>query len=143
MASETRIRVLLVDEHPAIRRLLAELIEEHPGLTLVGEVGEGVGAIRLLNHSTVDVVLMDIRRPELGGVKAARKIRSRWPRIPVIGLSVDRPGHPAHREMLKAGAESVLAMPEDTHQITPEIFRVAPTAAWARLSVRTEAVGGN
>src|SRR5829696_2342348 len=96
-------RVLLVDDHPAVRRVLRSLLEEVGGWQVVGEADSGEAAIPLVEQLTPDVVLMDCRMPGAGGVAATREIVNRWPEVAVVA-------HTAYadetyvREMVAAGA---------------------------------------
>ena len=96
-------RVLLVDDHPAVRRVLRSLLEEVGGWQVVGEAESGESAVDLVEQLVPDVVLMDCRMPGAGGVAATREIVQRWPEVAVVA-------HTAYadetyvREMVAAGA---------------------------------------
>jgi DNA-binding NarL/FixJ family response regulator len=96
-------RVLLVDDHPAVRRVLRSLLEEVGGWQVVGEADSGEAAIPLVEQLAPDVVLMDCRMPGQGGVATTREIVQRWPDVAVVA-------HTAYadetyvREMVAAGA---------------------------------------
>src|SRR5918995_355535 len=70
-------RVLLVDDHPAVRRVLRSLLEEVGGWQVVGEADSGEAAIPLVEQLAPDVVLMDCRMPGAGGAAAPREIVNR------------------------------------------------------------------
>jgi len=67
-------RVLLVDDNAAMRRVLRGLLED-AGMDLVGEAGDGLQGVALAAAVRPDVVLMDWRMPELGGLEATARIR--------------------------------------------------------------------
>ena len=73
-------RVLLVDDHPAVRRVLRSLLEEVGGWQVVGEAESGEAALPLVEQLVPDVVLMDCRMPGQGGVATTREIVRRWPK---------------------------------------------------------------
>ena len=72
--SGAAVRVVLVDDQPLLRRSLAMIIEHAPGLTVAGEAGDGIEAVRVARAERPDVILMDVRMPERDGLTATRQI---------------------------------------------------------------------
>jgi DNA-binding NarL/FixJ family response regulator len=68
------IRVLLVDDQDLFREGVRVIVDAQDGMTVVGTAGDGVEAVRLVDELAPDVVLMDIRMPEMDGVEATRQI---------------------------------------------------------------------
>jgi DNA-binding NarL/FixJ family response regulator len=101
------IKILLVDDHNIVREGLRSLLEKKTGMEVVGEADSGRTAVRLAQKLSPDVVLMDVTMPDLNGIEATRQIKSRVPRIKILGLSMHRDG-PSVTEMLKAGASGYL-----------------------------------
>jgi DNA-binding NarL/FixJ family response regulator len=71
----TAIRLLIVDDHPIMRDGLRGVFSDDPDFEVVGEAGDGAEAIRLAQRSEVDVILMDLRMPGMGGVDAITRLR--------------------------------------------------------------------
>lgn len=69
-----KIKVALVDDQALVRGGFRMLIDSQSDLEVVGEAGDGLEAISLLQEHLVDVVLMDVRMPELNGIEATRRI---------------------------------------------------------------------
>ncbi|OIH94088.1 response regulator transcription factor [Curtobacterium sp. MCBA15_001] len=68
------IRVVLADDQVLIRAGLRALVDAEPGMTVVGEAGDGAAAVQVVTHERPDVVLMDIRMPGTDGLDATRRI---------------------------------------------------------------------
>ncbi len=82
------IRILLVDDHTIIRDGLRSLLENEPGLKVVGEAGDGRAAIDASAKLIPDIVIMDVAMPLLNGIEAATKIKQSHPAIKIIILSM-------------------------------------------------------
>ncbi|MEV5408324.1 response regulator transcription factor [Thermopolyspora sp. NPDC052614] len=83
----TKIRVLLVDDHPVVRMGLRGMLEADPGIVVVGEAGSGDEAVARARESSPDVILMDLRMPGGDGVSATRRILADHPDGKVIVLT--------------------------------------------------------
>ncbi len=81
------IRVMLVDDHPMVRRGLATFLKAFDDLELAGEAESGEAAIQLCAKFQPDVILMDMVMPDMNGAMATRKIREQFPNVQVIALT--------------------------------------------------------
>jgi DNA-binding NarL/FixJ family response regulator len=81
------IRVLLVDDHPAIRLAMSQALQEQTDFKVVGTASNGCEAIDLVRILHPDVVLMDVNMPLMNGIEATRRIMAESPHMKVIGLS--------------------------------------------------------
>ncbi|HEY4027028.1 MAG TPA: response regulator transcription factor [Candidatus Dormibacteraeota bacterium] len=85
--STESVRVLIADDQTLFRSGLARLLATQPGLRIVGEAGNGAEAVRLVERLSPDVVLMDIRMPEVDGIEATRQIVRSRPGVRVLILT--------------------------------------------------------
>ncbi|WP_433887658.1 response regulator [Streptomyces sp. CA-111067] len=81
------IRLLIVDDHPIVRDGLRGVFDGDPGFEVVGEASDGAEAVDRAPALAVDVVLMDLRMPRMGGVEAIGRLRERAPDIRVLVLT--------------------------------------------------------
>jgi DNA-binding NarL/FixJ family response regulator len=94
-ASGSSPRVLIADDQPETCVLLRAVLEEE-GLNVVGTAGGGIEAVSMVEDLAPDVILMDLRMPDLDGVQAARRIRATRPNIQVILLTFYGDGDLTH-----------------------------------------------
>ncbi|MFI5287496.1 MAG: response regulator [Candidatus Dormibacteria bacterium] len=99
--SKPRIRVLVVDDHQLVREGIRYCVASQPDLEVAGEAEGFDDAMTLLAREPVDVVVLDMRMPGVGGVDATRMIRSSYPSVRVLILTAF-PDHVA--EAFNAGA---------------------------------------
>jgi DNA-binding NarL/FixJ family response regulator len=99
------LRLLVVDDHPMARKALVSLLREEPDLTIVGQAGDGRDALLLVSRTDPDVVLLDVRMPDLDGVATAQVLRNEFSHIAVVGLVVG-PEDPDVPAMCRAGAST-------------------------------------
>jgi DNA-binding NarL/FixJ family response regulator len=83
----TPIRVLCADDHPLVRKGIASILANETDVILVGEAGSGQEAVEQFRKLRPDVVLMDLRMPEMNGIEATRMIRAEAPDTKIIALT--------------------------------------------------------
>jgi DNA-binding NarL/FixJ family response regulator len=81
------IKILIADDHPVVREGLIAMLSREVDFKVVGEAKDGVEAVNKARELSPDVVLMDLRMPEMDGVEAMRQIRSAMPDIKFIILT--------------------------------------------------------
>jgi DNA-binding NarL/FixJ family response regulator len=81
------IRLLIVDDHPVVRDGLRGLFAGDPDFQVVGEAANGTEAVARVERLGADVVLMDLRMPEMGGVEAITRLRQTAPAVRVLVLT--------------------------------------------------------
>jgi DNA-binding NarL/FixJ family response regulator len=116
-------RIVLAEDHISLRQAIKKIIEENPGLTVMGEAGDGLELLELLERSLPDMVITDISMPRLRGLAATMRIKERYPHVKVLILTV-------HREKgyvdqaITYGAEGYLLKDEMDHELLPAIQAV-------------------
>lgn len=109
------IRLLLVDDHAVVRSGLRMLLASEGDVEIVGEAGSGSEAVSAAGSARPDVILMDIGLPDMSGIEAARAVKSKYPEIAVVALTIHE-DEEYFFKMLEAGASGYVpkrAAPEE------------------------------
>jgi DNA-binding NarL/FixJ family response regulator len=114
------IEILLVDDHPLIRRLLRKIIESYKDLKVVGEAVNGEEAVLLAARLKPAVVIMDIHLPILSGISASTLIKVNNPFVSVIALTAGGPCQD-EKAITIAGAAAVINKDEVLQALHPAI----------------------
>jgi DNA-binding NarL/FixJ family response regulator len=101
------IRLLVVDDHAALREGVAAMVASEPDILAVGEAANGAEAIEVFQRLRPDVTLMDMQMPIMGGLEALTNIRGKFPNARIIVLTTYEGDVQAMRA-LKAGASGYL-----------------------------------
>lgn len=121
---DPRVRVLIVDDHELVRRGLREVLGGVDSVVVVGEAATGERALDVLEETPVDVVILDIRLPDVDGVDLCRDIRSRHPELECLMLT----SYDADEAMfaaVAAGASGFLAKDVSGDELIDTVNRVA------------------
>ncbi|MCE7011051.1 response regulator transcription factor [Kibdelosporangium philippinense] len=111
------VRVAIADDHPVVRDGLGLLMDMLPDVELVGVAATGLEIVALADAREIDVILMDLRMPKLGGVEAIRKIRARHPDIKVVVLTTYADDVAEIADAYEAGAVDILTKDADRKDI--------------------------
>ena len=107
IAKDRPIRILSVDDHLLLREGIAAVLEDQADMTLVGQAANGRDAIEAFRQLQPDVTLMDLRMPDMSGIKAIAAIRAEFPSARIIVLTTYA-GDVQAVEALRAGASGYL-----------------------------------
>jgi two-component system, NarL family, nitrate/nitrite response regulator NarL len=117
-------RVLVADDHPAMRSALARLVQERDGLELVGEAADGEQAIGMIEELSPDVALLDVRMPRLDGLALLRRLQGGGSPVRVLLISGNDDSAIAH-EAIGLGAAGFLSKDSEEEEICESILAVA------------------
>ncbi|MEI2265066.1 UvrY/SirA/GacA family response regulator transcription factor [Erwinia sp. CGal63] len=117
------IRVLLVDDHELVRAGIRRILEDIKGFQVVGEACCGEEAVKWCRNNDVDVVLMDMNMPGIGGLEATRKIVRYSPDVKIIMLTIHTE-NPLPARVMQAGAAGYLSKGAAPQEVVNAIRQV-------------------
>ena len=135
MTSTNGIRVMLVDDHPIMRRGLQQVPEDSEGFEIVGQAADGVEAVGMAKESRPDVIVMDVMMPKMDGVEACRDILDLLPDTKVVMLTASTE-EDAAIEAIAAGATGFVQKYSGSEDLVNVLRKVAD----GRLMVPDDAV---
>src|SRR6266496_3178313 len=118
-----KVRVLIVDDHPVLRRGLAQLVNQDPRLVVCGEAEDAPKAIRAIETLLPDFVIIDIALKHGNGLELLKTIKPHFPALPVLVLSMHDELLYAERA-LRAGALGYLMKDESPERVLLAIERI-------------------
>jgi len=116
-------RVLIVDDHPLLRKGVSQLIDQEMDLMVVGEAEDAHKAITAIENTKPDVALIDISLNGASGIELLKNIRARFPKLKMLVLSMHDESVYAHRA-LRAGASGYIMKQEGTEKVLVALRKV-------------------
>ena len=113
-------RIVIVDDHPVLRKGLGRIINSNDGFVVCGEAGEATDGMTLVRKEKPDLVIADIGLPGASGIELTKNIRAEFPRMPVLILSMHEEPLYAERA-LRAGAMGYIIKREAIEKIADAV----------------------
>jgi len=123
IVSKTQVKVFIVDDHPVVRRGLAEVIGQEADMQVCGEAGDVADAMRKIEASAPDVVVVDISLDNESGIELIEHVHARWPATKTLVSSAHDEQVYAGR-VLRAGALGYVSKRESLSKIVEAIRHV-------------------
>ncbi|MCO1335724.1 UvrY/SirA/GacA family response regulator transcription factor [Microbulbifer sp. OS29] len=131
------IKVLVVDDHDLVRMGISRMLGDVEGLEVVGEANCGEEALEFVRKTEVDVILMDVKMPGMGGLEATRKLLHRCPEAKVIAVSaLDDDLFPGR--LMQAGAMGYVTKGADLEEMVRAIRTVISGGVFISNSMATK-----
>jgi DNA-binding NarL/FixJ family response regulator len=121
------VRVVLVDDHDLLRRGIKTMLETEGDFEVVGEASDGAEALKIVEHTLPDVVLIDVIMPTKDGIETTREIKDTFPKVEVVVLS----GHDEQQfvfDAVKAGASGYLLKTAELEEVVKTVRAAAKGA---------------
>lgn len=160
-----RIRVVVADDHPIVRQGIVALLESEPDVEVLAEVADGRAALSAALTKDPDLILMDLRMPEMDGVEATAAVSKRCPEVAVLVLTTydtdeaivraveagavgymlkDSPTEDLVDAVRRAAAGETVLAPPVSKRLSDRRQKVNPDALTSReIDVLREVAGGN
>lgn len=135
------INVLLVDDQTLVREGLSSLLSLSDNVTVVAQASSGREAVRLTTESEPDVILMDIRMPDLNGIEAVELLREKGFQTPVLMLTTFD-DHESIMKAIQAGAEGYLLKDVSLEVLVDAIEALAEGKTWLQPAITERIVQG-
>lgn len=124
MSTPHPLRVLLADDHRIMREGLRQLFGLMPDIEVVGEATSGAEVLDALREFEIDLLLLDMTMPGISGDDLITRIRSHYPTLPILVLSMHEEPQIAQRA-LKAGANGYLTKDQDSQTLLSAVRKVS------------------
>jgi DNA-binding NarL/FixJ family response regulator len=119
-----KIRVILVDDHPVVRSGIRGLLEKASDIEIAGEADLGEEALRLVEETPADVLLLDMELPDIPGIRVAEQVKQNHPELKILSLSAHDDSTYV-RQVLELGAAGYLMKDEAPEVIVEAVRGVA------------------
>jgi two-component system invasion response regulator UvrY len=131
------IRILIADDHAIVRAGMKHLVAENSAMIVEAEARSGADALELLSKKKIDIVLLDISMPGRGGLETLSEIKQKYPRMPVLILSM----HPEEQYAIRAfksGASGYITKDVAAEELIAAIVKVASGGKYVTRSFAEE-----
>lgn len=138
-AGRSPTRLLLVDDHRILRDGLRALLARYPEFLVIGEAGDGASALRAVRSQPPDIVVLDVRLPDISGTEIARRILAVFSEVKVVVLSSDH-SHGCVHEALLAGVSAYVLKDNATEELIRALRAVVAGQLYLCPEVSTDIV---
>ncbi|OCQ94171.1 DNA-binding response regulator [Nostoc sp. MBR 210] len=127
--SSTSIKILLVEDDELFRLGLQVRLQQEPGLEIIAETEDGETAIELVKEHPLDIVLLDVGLPGIGGIETCRQIKQQNPALPILILT-SHSQKPLIFKLIEAGAQGYCMKGIAAEKLVLALRSVAAGASW-------------
>lgn len=118
-----KVRILVADDHPLVRRGMTDLVNQEEDLTVCGEAGSGQETLRLAADLEPDLILLDLSLGDINGIEIIKKLKAEHPEILILVFSMHDEALYAERSF-RAGARGYLMKQEPAGRVLEAIRKI-------------------
>lgn len=134
-------RIILVDDHSAVRSGYKRFIDTENDMTVVGEAANAEQAFALLNDTPCEALVLDISMPGQSGLELIKRVRLKWPKLPLIVLSMhDSPV--VASKALEQGAKGYVTKSSDPNELILAIRKAMGEQTYVSVDVQRQGMPG-
>lgn len=122
-SGKEKTRIIIVDDHPIIRKGLSDLINQEKDLVVCGQAEDAHAGLQAIKTLDPDMVIADIALKETSGIELIKDVKAQYPNLPVLALSMHDESLYAERA-LRAGAKGYIMKAEATEKVITAIRKV-------------------
>ena len=120
----SKIKILIADDHPIVREGFKQVLSETTDMLVADEAGNGQEVLNLIRNNKYDVILLDISMPGRSGLEILKELRSEYPKLPVLIVSIYPEEQYAIRAF-RAGASGYLTKASAPHELIAAIRKIS------------------
>jgi DNA-binding NarL/FixJ family response regulator len=135
--STTNLKILLVEDDELFRLGLQMRLQQEPNIEIVAEAEDGEQALEIASTHPLDLILLDIGLPGIGGIEACRQIKQQHPHLPILVLT-SRSEKPLIARLIEAGAQGYCLKGIPSESLILALRSVAAGASWWDQTATTE-----
>jgi DNA-binding NarL/FixJ family response regulator len=130
-------RIIIADDHVLVPQGLRRLLEQAPGLEVVGEAQDGLRLFRLLNEVTAELILLDITMPSFEGIEAIPRIKKLYPQVKILVVTMHDDLESLYRA-ISAGVDGYFLLKEVDRELFAAIEEIRQGRAYISSLVSNE-----
>jgi len=127
----------VVDDYPPFREFVRSTFQKRPELLVIGEVSDGLAAVRYSRELQPDLVLLDVGLPDLNGIEVARQIREVAPSSKILFVSENRCSWEIVTEALRSGGDGYVVKSSTASELLPAVDSVLQGRQFVSASLGT------
>lgn len=120
----SKIKILIADDHPIVREGFKQVLSDTTDMLVADEAGNGQEVLNLIRNNKYDVILLDISMPGRSGLEILKELRSEYPKLPVLIVSIYPEEQYAVRAF-RAGASGYLTKASAPHELIEAIRKIS------------------